>query len=110
MKKKIILTEDQVKKIVADRINDFNLEDIVNSLSKIDCTGEDLKKIVKRILNRYGYKDISVIFLGKDEKTKNLKYIVHTESPIFTYKTKSKISDLDTPCLSVYDVKVYRQI
>jgi len=110
MKKKFILTENQVKKLLEMRVNDFNLEGIVKHLESIECTGDDLKYLVKDVLFKYGYEDISVIFLGYEEKTKNLKYIAYTEGPIFIYKTKSDVSIDDRPCLTIYDVKAYQEI
>ena len=110
MKKKIILKESQIRKLIESRIGDFNIEDIAKQLENIECSGEDLKSLVSKILTKYGYTDIKVLFLGHDEETKDLTYIVHTESPIFTYKTKSELSDENRPCLTIYDVKVYQQI
>ena len=110
MKRKIILTENQIQKLIESRINDFNIEDIAGKLESIECSGEDLKYLVSKILKNYGYEKVKVLFLGHDEETKDLTYIVHTESPIFTYKTKSELSDENKPCLTIYDVKVYQQI
>jgi hypothetical protein len=110
MKKKIILTESQVKKLLETRVNDFNLEDITQKLESIDCSGADLKYLVSKILRGFGYKDVKVVFLGHDEMTKHLKYLVHTEGPIFTYKTKSEVSSDDRPCLTIYDVRAYQEI
>jgi len=110
MKKKIILKEHQLKKLIEMRINDFNVEDIAQKLESIECTGADLKYLVEEILNKYGYENVKVLFLGHDEQTKDLRYVVHTEGPIFSYKTKSEVSAKDKPCLTIYDVKVYQQI
>lgn len=111
MKKKIIiLKEHQIKKLIETRVNDFNIEDIAGHLSSIDCTGEDLKYLVSDILKKYGYEDVKVLFLGHDEQTKDLRYIVYTEGPIFVYKTKSEVNAEDRPCLTIYDVKVFQQI
>jgi hypothetical protein len=110
MKRKIILTENQIKKIIESRVNDFNMEDITNNLSKIECSGADLKFLVRKILKNYGYEDIKVLFLGHDDITKDLRYIVHTEGPVFTYKSKSEVTADNKPCLSIYDVKVYKEI
>ena len=110
MKKKIILKEQQLKKLIESRINDFNVEDIASKLESIECTGADLKYLVNQILSKYGYEDIKVLFLGYDEQTKDLRYIAHTEGPIFVYKTKSEVSAEDKPCLTIYDVKVYQQL
>jgi len=110
MKKKIILTESQVKKLLEARVNDFNLEDIVQKLESIDCSGADLKYLVSKILRGFGYKDVKVVFLGHDEMSKDLRYLAHTEGPIFTYKTKSEVTPDDRPCLSIYDVKAYQEI
>lgn len=110
MKKKIILKEHQLRKLIEARVNDFNIEDIAQKLSNIECTGEDLKYLVQNILTKYGYESIKVLFLGREEDTKNLMYIVHTEGPIFTYKTKSELSTEDRPCLTIYDVKVFQEI
>jgi hypothetical protein len=110
MGKKIILHEHQVKKLIESRINDFNIEDIAHHLESIDCSGEDLKYLVTKILRKYGYEDVKVLFLGYEEQTKDLRYMVHTEGPLFVYKTKSEVSAEDRPCLTIYDVKVYQQI
>lgn len=110
MKRKIILKEHQIKKLIESRINDFNIEDIASKLEAIDCSGEDLKYLVNNILKQYGYEDVKVLFLGHDEQTKDLQYIAYTEGPIFVYKTKSEVSPEDKPCLTIYDVKVFQQI
>jgi len=110
MKRKIILKENQLKKLIESRVNDFNIEDIAQKLETIECTGADLKYLVRDILKNYGYEDIKVLFLGYEDQTKDLRYIVYTEGPIFTYKTKSEVSIEDRPCLTIYEVKVYQEI
>ena len=110
MKRKIILKENQLKKLIEARINDFNIEDIAGKLESIECTGADLKYLVKEILNKYGYEDVKVLFLGHDEQTKDLRYVAYTEGPIFVYKTKSEVTADDRPCLTIYDVKVYQEL
>lgn len=110
MRKKIILKEHQIKKLIEARINDFNIEDIAQHLESIDCTGADLKYLVMDILKKYGYQDVKVLFLGHDEETKDLRYVTYTEGPIFVYKTKSEVTAEDKPCLTIYDVKVFQQI
>jgi len=110
MKKKIILSEQQLRKLIEARVNDFNIEDIAKKLASIECTGADLKYLVQDILRKYGYEDIQVLFLGREEETKNLIYIVHTEGPIFRYKTKSEVTTDDRPCLTIYDVKVFQEV
>jgi hypothetical protein len=110
MKKKIILREEQLRRLIEFRVNDFNIEDIAEKLSNIECTGADLKYLVSDILSKYGYEQVKVLFLGHDKETKNLMYVVHTEGPIFSYKTKSEVTADDRPCLSIYDVKVYQQV
>ena len=110
MGKKIILKESQIKKLIESRINDFNIEDIAKRIESVTCTGEDLKYLVKKILGEYGYDDVRVVFLGYDDETKHLRYIAYTEGPIFVYKTKSEVTAENKPCLSVYDVHVYREV
>ena len=110
MAKKIILREDQIKKLIEARINDFNLEDIAHALENIECSGESLKTLVTRNLRKFGYTDIKVLFLGYEEETKDLRYITYTEGPIFTYKTKSEVNMEGNPCLTIYDIKVYQQV
>jgi len=110
MKRKIILKEHQLKKLIESRVNDFNLEDIVQKLENIECTGADLKYLVTDILSKFGYEDVKVLFLGHDEQTKDLRYIVYTEGPVFVYKTKSEVIAEDRPCLTIYEVKAYQQI
>ncbi|MCJ7636082.1 MAG: hypothetical protein MUO21_01180, partial [Nitrososphaeraceae archaeon] len=61
MRKKIILKEHQIKKLIEARINDFNVEEIAQRLESIDCSGEDLKYLVSNILKKYGYEDVKVL-------------------------------------------------
>lgn len=110
MRKKIILQEHQIRKLIETRVNDFNIEDIAQQLENIDCSGEDLKYLVTNILKKYGYEDVKVVFLGHDMQTKDLRYIAYTEGPIFVYKTKSEVTADDRPCLTIYDVKVFQQL
>lgn len=109
MKKKIILKESQLRKLLEMRVNDFTVEDITQKLESIECSGADLKNLVKDILKGYGYEHIKVLFLGHDKQTHDLIYTAHTEGPIIVYKTKSEVSN-DQPCLTIYDVKVYKEI
>ena len=109
MKKKIILKESQLRKLLEVRVNDFNVEDIAQKLESIECTGADLKSLVKEILVGYGYEHIKVLFLGHDKRTHDLIYAAHTEGPIVVYKTKSEVIN-DQPCLTIYDVKIYKEI
>jgi hypothetical protein len=53
MKKKIILKEHQLRKLIESRINDFNIEDIADKLGSIECTGADLKYFFHQLITAF---------------------------------------------------------
>jgi hypothetical protein len=107
MRKKILLKEDQLKKILETRITEVSSEEVVNELESINCTGEDLKTLMTEKLSRFGFNMVKIMFLGKNER-KDLMYIIYTEGPIFVVKTRSEShEDSDEICLNVYDVDAY---
>jgi hypothetical protein len=100
MKRKIILKEHQLKKLIESRVNDFNIEDIAQKLETIECTGADLKYLVRDILKNYGYEDIVFILGLKKEQIaighiENPSYHLNLEkSAIFLEKFHSSLQNL----------------
>jgi len=105
MRKKILIKEDQLKRILETRITEVSNQEVVNELESINCTGEDLKTLMTEKLNNYGFQMVKILYLGKNER-KDLLYIIYTEGPMFVVKTRSETKDGDI-CLSVYDVDAY---
>lgn len=107
MKKVVKLTEAQLEKLTKTRINEVSAIELANILKEIPCTGESIKSLISKKLMEYGFEDVNIKFLGygEDDK-KTLKYIIHTEGPIFVIDTSSN-SEVDPPCMEVMDVIAY---
>ena len=108
MKKRILISETQLKKIKESNTNDFNLIDIAKELKHLDCTGEGVKSLIVNKLDGLGYKDIKITFIGYDDETNDLTYSVYTEGPLFIIKTRSIHSD--KPCMEVSYVQAYTKV
>ena len=69
--------------------------------------GDGVKSIISKKIMDYGFENVTIKFLGygKDNK-KVLRYIVHTEGPIFIIDTMSN-SETQPPCMEVMDVIAY---
>ena len=106
-KKNIILNESQLKRLLENRVNEVNAEEIGKMLSNIECTGEDLKKLLTKKVVDQGYEDVRVKYMGNSEDG-DLMYFIYTEGPVFVVKAKSNI-DSEIPCLNIYDVTVYKK-
>ena len=109
MKKIIKLTESQLDKLTETRINEVSAIELANVLKDIPCTGEGIKTLISKKLMEYGFKDVNIKFLGYGKNKKRLKYIIHTEGPIFVVKTRSN-TDLELPCMEVFDVVAYVKV
>jgi hypothetical protein len=105
--KNIILKESQFKRLIEDHMNEVSAIDIADTLKNIPCTGEGIKSIMNKKIMNHGFEDVNIKFLGygKDNK-KVLRYIVHTEGPIFIIDTMSN-SETQPPCMEVMDVIAY---
>ena len=107
MKKVIRLTESQLEKLTEARINEVSAIELANVLKEIPCTGESIKSLISKKLMEYGFEDVNIKFLGYGEDDKKiLRYIIHTEGPIFVVDTMSN-SEAEPPCMEVMDVMAY---
>lgn len=106
MRKIIKLTESQLEKLTESRINEVSAIELASMLKDIPCTGEGIKSLINKKLTEYGFDEVTIKFLGYGEDKKILKYIVHTEGPIFTIDTMSN-SEAQPPCMEVMDVIAY---
>lgn len=108
MRKKIIINENQLSKILESRSTDMSLTDVAKKLSNVPCTGESVKTVVKRELENFGYDEVIVTFLGYEDETNNLMYSIYTDGPVFVLKAQS--SGNDEPCLNIIYVQAYKKI
>ena len=106
MKKIIKLTEAQLERLTERRVNQVSVQELANVLKEIPCTGESIKSLINKKLVNYGFEDVNIKFLGYGEDKKILRYVVHTEGPIFVIDTTSN-SESQTPCMIVTDVITY---
>jgi len=107
MKRVIRLTESQLEKLTEARINEVSAIELANVLKEIPCTGESIKSLISKKLMEYGFEDVNIKFLGYGEEDKKiLRYIIHTEGPIFVVDTMSN-SEAEPPCMEVMDVIAY---
>jgi hypothetical protein len=107
MKRVIRLTESQLEKLTEARINEVSAIELANVLKEIPCTGESIKSLISKKLMEYGFEDVNIKFLGYGEEDKKiLRYIIHTEGPIFVVDTMSN-SEAEPPCMEVMDVMAY---
>jgi hypothetical protein len=107
MKRVIRLTESQLEKLTEARINEVSAIELANVLKEIPCTGESIKSLISKKLMGYGFEDVNIKFLGYGEEDKKiLRYIIHTEGPIFVVDTMSN-SEAEPPCMEVIDVIAY---
>jgi hypothetical protein len=107
MRKIIKLTESQLERLTQNRINEVTALELADILKNIPCTGESIKSLITKKLKEYGFQKVDIMFLGYDEQNKKiLKYIVHTEGPIFTIDTMSN-ANTEVPCMDVIDVTAF---
>jgi hypothetical protein len=107
MKRVIRLTESQLEKLTESRINEVSAIELASVLKEIPCTGESIKSLISKKLMEYGFEDVNIKFLGYGEDDKKiLRYIIHTEGPIFVVDTMSN-SEAQPPCMEVMDVMAY---
>lgn len=108
MKQKIIIKESQLRKIVENKTIELDLKRISDKLMNIPCTGEGVIKLMKDILYSEGFSEVEVKFLGYEDDTNNLMYVIWTDKPMFVVTTKG--SGNEKPCLTVVSVEPYKKI
>ena len=108
MRKKLIIKESQLKKLMENRVDEMSLVDVAKKLKGIPCTGESVKTLVKNELSELGYNTVIVNFIGHEDETNNLMYSIYTEGPMFVLKAQS--SGSEQPCLEVIYVQAYNKI
>jgi hypothetical protein len=108
MRKKMLISEDQLKRIMEFKVNELNLVDVSNQLKTLECTGESVKSLITNKLGELGYTDIKVNFIGHEDETNNLMYSIYTDGPMFVVKTQSSTGD--TPCMEVVYVQAYDKV
>ena len=108
MRKKVLISEEQLKRIMEFKANELNVVDVAKQLKSLECTGEGVKSVVSNKLNELGYMDVKVNFLGHEDETNNLMYTIYTEGPMFVVKAQSTSSE--TPCLQIVFVQAYDKI
>lgn len=104
-KKTIILKESQIKRLLESRINEVSAQEMADTLSSIECTGEDLKSLMTRKIIEFGFEDVRVKFFGYNEQN-DMMYMIYTEGPLFIAKARSEKGG-GAPCLNIYDVDAY---
>jgi hypothetical protein len=108
MGKKMLISEEQLKRIMEFKVNELNLTDVSKQLENLECTGESVKTLIINKLGELGYVSIKVNFIGHEDETNNLMYSIYTDGPMFVVKTQSSAGD--TPCMEVVYVQAYDKI
>ncbi len=108
MKKKILINEDQLKRIMEFKKNEYDIIDVAKQLKRLPCSGESVKTLVDRKLVELGYRDVKINFVGYEDETNHLMYSIYTEGPMFIIKANSVGGD--KPCLEINYVQAYDKI
>lgn len=108
MKKKILIKENQLKKILIERKDDDYLVYLAKKLKEIPCDGSGIKYLINKELVDYGFEGVEVKFIGYEENNNNLMYVAYTKGPIFVVKARS--SSDDKPCMEVVYVQAYEKV
>jgi hypothetical protein len=108
MRKKMLISEDQLKRIMEFKVQEHNLIDVSKQLKSLPCNGEGVKTLVTNKLKELGYQNIKVNFIGHEDETNNLMYSIYTDGPMFVVKAQS--SKTDQPCLEITYVQAYDKI
>jgi hypothetical protein len=110
--RKIKLTENQLKYLIEnENVTELTIDKIAKDLmSSFSCgksshDGGDFKDLVRQKLVDYGFREVIVKFLKRDD-VKNLYYLIYTEDLIFKIVVSSDIFE-DAPCLSIIEVESY---
>lgn len=107
--KTVILKENQFKRIIENRVNEVTAVELVDVLKGIPCTGEGIKSLINKKLMEYGFDKVNIKFLGYGDDNKLLRYIVHTDGPVFVIGAMSR-SNSQPPCMEVVDVIAYTKV
>lgn len=108
MRKKMVISEEQLKRIMEFKVNELNVIDVARQLKNIPCSGEGIKTLVNNKLEELGYSGVKINFIGYEEETNNLMYSIYTEGPMFVIKAQSSKSD--KPCMDIIYVQAYDKI
>ena len=108
MKKKIIIKESQLKKLIEIKQGEVDIAMVGKELKNLPCSGESVKTLITNRLLELGYKDVKINFMGYEDETNNLMYSIYTEGPMFVVKAQSSHSD--KPCLDIVYVQAYDKI
>lgn len=108
--KRLKITESQLNRLMGES-KKVSINDIIDELkSSFSCSGShkgsNFKTLVSDTLYRYGFKEVIVSFLKRDEY-KDLVYLIYTEKMILKISTESGISPKDKPCLTIKDISVF---
>jgi hypothetical protein len=108
MRKKMLISEDQLKRIMEFKVNELNLVDVSKQLKRLECTGEGVKSLVTTKLTELGYDKIKINFVGHEHETNNLMYSIYTDGPMFIIKAESMHQD--KPCMQITFVQAYEKL
>lgn len=108
MRKKMVISEDQLKRIMEFKVSELNTIDVAKQLKHLPCSGESIKTLVSNKLNELGYQGVKINFIGYEDETNNLMYSIYTEGPMFVIKAQSSSSDI--PCMDIIYVQAYDKI
>ena len=108
MKKKIIIKESQLKKLIEVKQDEVNIAMVGKELKNLPCSGESIKTLVTNRLLDLGYSDVKINFMGYEDETNNLMYSIYTEGPMFVVKAQSSHSE--KPCLDIVYVQAYDKV
>jgi hypothetical protein len=108
MRKKMVISEEQLKRIMEFKVNELNVIDVAKQLKHLPCSGDSIKNLVINKLRELGYQDVKISFIGYEDETNNLMYTIYTEGPMFVIKAQS--SNTDKPCLEINYVQAYDKI
>jgi hypothetical protein len=109
MRKKMLISEDQLKRIMEFKVNELNLVDVSKQLKSLECTGEGVKSLVSSKLSELGYSNVKITFIGHEEETNNLMYSIYTDGPMFVIKAQSNTNS-ETPCMEIVYVQAYDKV
>jgi hypothetical protein len=108
MKKKVLINEEQLKKIMEYKANEYNVIDVAKQLKNIKCDGSGVKPLVTEKLRGVGYTDIKINFIGYEDETNKLMYSIYTDGPMFIIKAESMHQD--KPCMQITFVQAYEKL
>ena len=76
MKKKIIIKESQLKKLIQVKQGEVIIAMVGKELKDLPCSGESIKTLIMNKLMGLGYSDVKINFMGYEDETNNLMYSI----------------------------------